>query len=154
VQTEDVRTTNLWAALILANKAWEGLRLRQSVMVEHVAVDPLEMHIHTFKLEAAEVRKALDGLDGNEYGGKDVPWPTTSVVRIARRLATAKDVESVSFVDIAAADELRANVVRTAHAARIIQRAARHLLYNPDRGVAVKRAKRRFDELSARTKTS
>ena len=75
------------------------------------------------------------------------PWPTLRLVSIARRLATAKDVETVVRTDPDAADVLRADVVRVAHAVRIIQRAARHHLYDPDRGVAVKRAKRRFEEM-------
>jgi hypothetical protein len=148
----DVRTTNLWAALILADKAWTGLRIRQSVEVEHVVVDPREVHIHTFELEAAELRSTLEWLDGNEYKGKDVPWPTTSVVRIDRRLATITDVVTVRRLAPEAADALRADVVRTAHATRIIQRAARDYLYNPERGVAVKRARVRFDRMACKTR--
>jgi hypothetical protein len=100
--------------LILANKAWEGLQLRQAVEVEHVVVDPREMQVHGFELNAAAVRSTLEWLHGNEYRGKE-PWPTTSLVRIARRLATAKDVERVSFVDMDAADALRADVAWCRH---------------------------------------
>ena len=114
---------------------WRGLRLRQRVRVEHVVVDPREMQIHVFVL------------DRDLHEGEGGPWPTTSLVRIARRLATAKDVEAVWDTDPTAADVLRADVVRVAHAVRIIQRAARHHLYNPDCGVAVIRAKRRFEEM-------
>ena len=139
----DVRAKNIWAALKLADMAWSDLELKRRVRVEHVVVDPREMQIHVFALGAADVQAFLEW----DWMPKGDPWPTTSLVRIARRLATAKDVEAVWNTDPTAADVLRADVVRVAHAVRIIQRAARHHLYDPVRGVAVKRAKRRFEEM-------
>jgi hypothetical protein len=134
----DVRAKNIWHALKLADKAWSDLKLKRRVRVEHVVVDPREMQIHAFALGAADVQAFLEW----DRMPKGEPWPTTSLVRITRRLATAKDVEAVWNTDPTAADVLRAE-----RAVRIIQRAARHHLYNPDRGVAVKRAKRRFEEM-------
>jgi hypothetical protein len=71
------------------------------------------------------------------------------ITRIDRRLATAKDVETVWNTDPIAADVLRADAVRVDHAVRII-RAARIVLYDPEHGVSVKRAKLRFEEMRAK----
>ena len=69
----DVRAKNIWAALKLADNAWSDLELKRRVRVEHVVVDPREMQIHAFALDAADVQAFLEW-DWMPKGDRGVAW--------------------------------------------------------------------------------